>query len=235
MENLLIIMPVKNALNTAEPAIERICNSKANAEFLVYNDLSTPENTQLLHDWQSKGFQLINLSDMVSTPSPNYRHTLRDARRRALENNGGLLIIESDVFVEHDTIERLVNYARTLENCGMVAAITCDKEGQINFPYLHITPDGREVLPTSKRLSFCCTLLTNQLLQKLDFDSLSEKKDWFDVQISRDSREMGFTNYVVPALKVLHLPHSSRPWKQLKYSNPVLYYFKKFFLRRDRI
>lgn len=235
MNNLLIIMPVKNALNTAEPAIERICNAKRNAEFLVYNDLSTPENTLLLEGWQSKGFQLINLSDMVSTPSPNYRHTLRDAQRRALELQGGLLIIESDVFVEPDTVERLVHYSKTLENCGMVAAVTTDREGQINFPYLHIKPDGREAIPTSKRLSFCCTLLTNKFLREVDFGKLSEKKDWFDVQISRDSRELGFTNYVVPGLKVLHLPHSSRPWKQLKYSNPLLYYFKKFFLRRDRI
>lgn len=235
MEDLLIIMPVKDALNTAETAIERICSAKKDFEFLVYNDLSTTENTQLLANWQSKGYKLINLSDLVSTPSPNYRHTLRDSRKRALEKKSGLLIIESDVFVEPQTIEKLFEYANSLDNCGMVAAITCDENKEINFPYLHIKPDGNDIQVTNHRLSFCCTLLTYELLKKLDFDSLSEKKDWFDVQISKDSRELGFTNYVACNLKVQHLPHSSRPWKKLKYTNPLLYYFRKFFLRKDRI
>lgn len=235
MEDLLIIMPVKNALNTAEPAIEKICASKNNFDFFVYNDLSTPENTQKLTEWQSKGFKLINLSDLVSTPSPNYRQTLRDSRKKALEKKSGLLIIESDVFVKPQTIKSLFDYANTLDNCGMVAAITCDENDQINFPYLHIKPDGNDFQATNHRLSFCCTLLTYDLLLKLDFDSLSEKKDWFDVQISRNSRELGFTNYVACNLQVLHLPHSSRPWKKLKYTNPLLYYFKKIFMRRDRI
>ena len=34
---------------------------------------------------------------------------------------------------------------------------------------------------------------------------------------------------------VLHKPHSSRPWKQLKYKNPLLYYWRKLTQRRDKI
>ena len=34
---------------------------------------------------------------------------------------------------------------------------------------------------------------------------------------------------------VLHLPHSSRPWKRLKYTNPLLYYWRKITQRKDRI
>ena len=45
----------------------------------------------------------------------------------------------------------------------------------------------------------------------------------------------GFKNYLAKHLEVLHLPHSSRPWKQLKYTRPILYYFKKLIYKRDRI
>ncbi|EPR69845.1 hypothetical protein ADICYQ_1179 [Cyclobacterium qasimii M12-11B] len=46
---------------------------------------------------------------------------------------------------------------------------------------------------------------------------------------------MGFENYILPDLPVWHRPHASRPWKQLKYKNPVLYYFRKWFLGKDKI
>jgi len=34
---------------------------------------------------------------------------------------------------------------------------------------------------------------------------------------------------------VLHLPHSSRPWKMLKYTNPLKYYWKKYTKGLDKI
>lgn len=34
---------------------------------------------------------------------------------------------------------------------------------------------------------------------------------------------------------VWHRPHGSRPWKQLKYSNPMKYYFFKFWKGLDKI
>jgi hypothetical protein len=57
-----------------------------------------------------------------------------------------------------------------------------------------------------------------QFLQKFDFKILSQNKDWFDVYISRQSKKMGFKNYLAKGIEVLHLPHSSRPWKHLKYN-----------------
>ncbi|MBT6766855.1 MAG: glycosyltransferase family 2 protein, partial [Prolixibacteraceae bacterium] len=61
------------------------------------------------------------------------------------------------------------------------------------------------------------------------------KKDWFDVFISRQSKKSGFNNYLAKGIEVLHLPHSSRPWKNLKYTKPALYYLKKYLYKRDRI
>lgn len=235
MKDLLIITPVKDSIETAQQAISHICKSKGKFDYVVYNDYSLAETREQLEKNTSKGYQLINIEDVVDTPSPNYRFTLRDARKRALEKEADLLIIESDVFVQPNTISSLVEFVGSKPNCGMVAAITVDQKGDINFPYLHIQPAGSKALLTNHRLSFCCTLLTLPLLQKLDFDLLSDKKDWFDVQITKDSRGKGFDNYVLPNVKVLHLPHSSRPWKKLKYTNPVKYYLKKWFLGKDKI
>ena len=37
------------------------------------------------------------------------------------------------------------------------------------------------------------------------------------------------------SLPVLHRPHQSRPWKQLKYKNPLKYYWLKFTKGLDKI
>jgi hypothetical protein len=145
------------------------------------------------------------------------------------------LIVESDVFVEQDTISRLLEKAGSLGKCGMAAALTVDSEGNINFPYNHIIPNESNIVETQHRVSFCCTLITLPLLKESDFNSLSEKKDWFDVKISKDSRKKGFKNYILTDIRVVHFPHSSRPWKKLKYENPVKYYLKKVFSGKDRI
>lgn len=235
MKQVLIITPVKDALETAQQAIARVCVSKGSSRYVVYNDYSKAENRRLLEEGRSLGYELINIEDRVQSPSPNYRFALQDAHQKALETGAGLLIVESDVFVEPDTIQQLVEFAKSTPDCGMVAAITVDEKGAINFPYLHIRQGGSEAIITRHRLSFCCTLLTYSLLQQLDFEKLSDKKDWFDVQISRDSRRLGFSNYVLPDVRVLHLPHSSRPWKKLKYTQPLKYYFRKWLGGLDRI
>lgn len=235
MKEVLIITPVKDSLETAMQAISKVSESKGNNQYLVYNDYSKAETKEFLVNGIGLGYSLINIEELVKTPSPNYRFTLCDAQKRAIEKRAGLLIIESDVFVQPDTISKLFEFANSTENCGMVAAITVDENNEINFPYKHISPGDSDFIETNHRLSFCCTLLTLPLLMKLNFDLLSTKKDWFDVQISRDSRKNGFKNYVLPQVKVLHNPHSSRPWKKLKYTNPVKYYLKKYFLGKDKI
>jgi hypothetical protein len=73
------------------------------------------------------------------------------------------------------------------------------------------------------------------LLRQFNFGELPSEKDWYDIYISRRSKKMGFHNYLAKGIEVVHQPHSSRPWKLLKYSNPVKYYFYKYLKKRDRI
>jgi GT2 family glycosyltransferase len=117
-----------------------------------------------------------------------------------------------------------------------VGSVTVDAAGEINFPYGYATAiDKPAIFASAKSVSFCCTILSLRMLEKFDFEELPQNMDWFDVFISRKSRQLGFSNYVVKNLPVLHKPHSSRPWKHLKYKNPVLYYLKKIITQRDRI
>jgi len=235
LKNLLIITPVKDSVVTAIEAITHICQSKKDYPYRVYNDYSLPESKTVLEHGIILGYELINIEEMVDTPSPNYRFTLIDAQQKALEQNAHLLIVESDVFVQPQTISRLLYLAETENNCGMVAAITTDESGQINFPYLHIRKNSSGIIETRHRVSFCCTLLTNNLLKCFDFNKLSADKHWYDVLISKSSRQLGFRNLIDTDLKVIHLPHSSRTWKKLKYQNPVKYYLHKYFKRLDKI
>jgi hypothetical protein len=232
----IVITPVKNSLETVKKTISAVSGSNCLFDYFVFNDFSEEETENYLTSQTAESnFKLINLNDHVNTPSPNYRTVLIMAQKMALQAESDLIIIESDVIVRTDTIAGLVHNKSKSKNTGMVAAITTDRSGEINFPYNHITNSSPDIIHTKRSLSFCCTLLSNQFLNAFDFQQLQEDKDWYDVHISKQSRAMGFENLLIKSLPVLHLPHSSRPWKMEKYKNPVSYYFKKFFLKRDRI
>ena len=231
-----IIMPVKDSLETAEEAIRAIVRS--GHTLTVYDDYSTPENAARLDALHEElGIRVVHIAEHVDHPSPNYRWVLNTAQREAIANDQDLVIVESDVIVKADTIDKLIVESRKSiveRPIGMVAAVTVNEEGEINFPYEYarrMTQDGQ----TKKRLSFCCTLLTNELLHAYDFEQLDPNKNWYDVFISHTSVQLGYTNILQVSNPVVHKPHSSRPWKQLKYTNPLLYYWRKLILRRDKI
>ena len=138
MYEALIITPVKDSLNTTIETIQSIHQSNGKYLYCIYNDFSTEETTQHLEDIRlNYNFELINLSDITDTPSPNYRLVLQMAQLKALELNVPLIIVESDVEVRTETFKELICYSKELNNCGMVASITNDRQGKINFPYLN--------------------------------------------------------------------------------------------------
>ena len=230
-KDIHIIMPVKDSLATAEEAIRAVMDS--GYMLTVYDDYSTPENAARLDTLsQESGFSVIHLSDYTEHPSPNYRWVLIDAQRKCIEEGQHLLIIESDVIVRANTIQQLCKVVQT--GIGMVAAVTTNERGEINFPYEYARKIQSEG-DCRKRLSFCCTLLTNALLRAYDFTRLNPKKNWYDVHISRTARKLGFKNILQISNPVLHKPHSSRPWKLLKYTNPLLYYWRKLTQGKDKI
>lgn len=236
MPEAIIITPVKDSLQTTHLTIQAISKAKGNFEYFIFNDFSQPETKKFLEEAKTEyGFQLIHLEDITSTPSPNYKLVLEIAQIMALEKECPLIIIESDVVIKPDTLSELFEILKTKPNCGLIGAITVDQSGNYNFPYTFETVKNVEIINTSHSLSFCCTLLSLEFLRKFDFKILSQNKDWFDIFISRQSKKLGFNNYLAKGIEVLHLPHSSRPWKHLKYTKPMLYYFKKIFYKRDRI
>ena len=236
MSEAIVITPVKDSLETTKRTIEAVSNADGSFEYFVFNDFSQPETKKYLKNAREKfNFHLINLEEVTSTPSPNYKLVLEMAQQKALQKEMPLIIVESDVVVQKNTLQQLVQLSHKNARTGLVGAITVDVNGNYNFPYTFEKKKSSEVIDTSHSLSFCCTLISVELLKKFDFSSLSQNKDWFDVFISRQSKKLGFSNYLAKGLEVIHLPHSSRPWKNLKYSNPVLYYLKKIVNKRDRI
>jgi len=153
---------------------------------------------------------------------------LQIAQQRANFENAHLLIIESDVLVEKNTIQRMYEYALELDNPGMIAAITTDMNHKVNFPYLYAKKISADVVNSKKRLRFCCSILTNSLLNSYNFDILNPERAWHDQFISQKSIELGFKNYLITSLPVIHIQHSIYPWKHLKNSQPFKYYWKKF-------
>ena len=224
-------MPVKDSLQTAEESIRAVVAS--GYTLTVYDDYSSPENAARLDALRDElGIRVVHVSEHFNHPSPNYRWILIDAQRESIEKRQHLVIVESDVIVRKTTISGMLQAVKS--GMGMIACVTTDENGVINFPYEYarkIKTDG----VCKKRLSFCCTLLTNEFLRAYDFEQLDEKKNWYDVFVSHQSRKMGFENILLISNPVVHKPHSSRPWKQLKYTNPLLYYWRKLTQGRDKI
>src|SRR5690606_34632856 len=127
------------------------------------------------------------------------------------------------------TFAEMLDFCGQHERIGLLGAITVGHDGEINFPYLKFKdhPGRHGFIDTRKSLSFCCTLISPALLKQYDFKQLKPSKDWFDTFISKQSLALGFRNIVLTRSRVLHKPHGSRPWKQVKYSNPVKYYLLK--------
>lgn len=238
MQKLHIITPVKDSIDTTLETIRAVCASAMTMAhtYTVYNDFSTPENTRRLEEAAHEfGFRLVHLGDLTTHPSPNYLLVLQTAQREALAADAGLCIVESDVTVRPDTLQRLFDEARRRPDCGIAAAVTVDGNGEINYPYLYARGQENRIIDNRRHQSFCCSLLTPALLRRFDFDELNPDKNWFDVTISHESLAHGLHNYLFTTLPVLHRPHQSRPWKQLKYRNPLKYYWRKFTKGFDKI
>ena len=234
---LHIIMPVKDSLEMTEKAIRTIVSS--GHTLCVYDDNSLPENAKRLDEIATEtGIHVVHIAELTNHPSPNYRLVLQLAQQEALASNRHLVIVESDVIIQTDTLNRM--WKAVQQGVGMVAAVTVDEQGEYNFPYHYLRRwryrfISKKTFSTKKRFSFCCTLLTNELLQKVDFQLLDPSKNWYDVTISHWSLNLGLRNLLMLDNPVLHFPHASRPWKRLKYTNPLLYYWRKITQRKDRI
>lgn len=238
MKRVHIITPVKDSIELTLETVRAVLAShwQIPVTYTIYNDFSTEENTRRLEEASRElGFELVHLRDITTHPSPNYLLVLQTAQKRAIEAEAGLLIVESDVIVRENTLQGLFDGALTYPDCGIAAAVTVDEKGVVNYPYLYAANYPKEICAVKKHCSFCCSLLSLNLLKAFDFHRLDPSKNWFDVTISHESLEQGFCNYLFMDLPVWHRPHGSRPWKQLKYTNPLKYYWLKFTKGLDKI
>lgn len=236
MAEVLVITPVKNSIETTLDTARAIAASDIPVRHVIFNDFSTAETKASLEKSKSEiGYELIHIEDLTDHPSPNYKLVLQLAQKIALDGAMPLLVVESDVVVKPDTISSLLSFQRNSGKSGLVGSVTVDDRGVVNFPYLKFKGTKESIIRTHRSLSFCCTLFTLEFLGSYDFTGLDEAKDWYDTFISKKSLELGFENTVLMNAPVWHRPHASRPWKQLKYTNPLKYYFLKFWKGLDKI
>ena len=233
---MLIITPVKNSIDTTLQCAKAISESLLPVEHIIFNDFSSEDTKEKLERHkQELGYGLIHLEDITNTPSPNYKIVLQMGQKEAVQRGMPLVVIESDVIIKPNTLIKMKEYLENNPKTGLLGAITVDEAGEVNFPYLKFKGKKDNVIQTERSLSFCCTLFSPQFLSTFNFSELDDTKDWYDTFMSKKSVELGFINLVLMDAPVVHLPHSSRPWKQLKYTNPLKYYFLKFIKGRDKI
>jgi len=236
MSDILVVTPVKDSLDNTLQTAEAIAASGVGVHHVIYNDFSSEGTKKALTDRAGDiGYRLVNLEEVTDSPSPNYKLVLQMAQKEALEKGVPLVVVESDVVVEKDTFRQMLDFLHSHADAGLIGAITVGYDGQVNFPYLKFKGGKDSVIETSRSLSFCCTLFSPSFLQSYDFKQLDDTKDWYDTFISYKAVENGFKNYVLRESPVLHKPHGSRPWKMLKYTNPVKYYWRKFWGGKDKI
>lgn len=233
-----IITPVKDALTNTLQVIESVQKSEAAIKHYVFNDFSTQVTKDALLNAQNQyGYSLVHIEDLTDHPSPNYKLVLTEAQKESLAHKRPFILVESDVEVKPETFRQMLDFYQANTNIGLLAAITVDQESKINFPYLRFKNinSAKGYVETKKSLSFCCTLISPEFLAQYDFSQLNEAKDWYDTFLSDQSLKLGFRNVLLTNTKVLHKPHGSRPWKNMKYKNPFKYYFLKLLKNRDKI
>lgn len=236
MSEILVITPVKNSVESTLECAQAIADSSCSVKHIIFNDFSSEETKQRLEKEREKiGYQLIHLEDITNKPSPNYKLVLQTAQKEAIKLGLPLIVVESDVIIEKNTIREMMDFLGINPKSGLIGAVTVGEDGKVNFPYLKFKSSKEPVIKTQRSLSFCCTLFSPPFLKKYDFMELDDTKDWYDTFMSKKSSELGFDNYILMNSPVLHRPHGSRPWKLLKYSNPFKYYFLKFWKGRDKI
>lgn len=87
MKCIHIITPVKDSIELTLQTVDAIMASDVKTPFTytVYNDFSTEENTARLREASGRlGFELVNLADVTSHPSPNYLLILQMSQERAI-------------------------------------------------------------------------------------------------------------------------------------------------------
>ena len=138
MKALHIITPVKDSIDSTLETVKAILSSEISVPYTytIFNDFSSDEGTRRLEEASRElGFELVNLSDLTTHPSPNYLLVLQMCQQRALAADAHLLIVESDVVVRPDTLQSLYDGAEAREDCGIAASVTVDDAGEINYPY----------------------------------------------------------------------------------------------------
>lgn len=240
MQRIDIITPVKDAIELTLATARSVAASAARLSlpytYTIYNDFSTEANTRrLAAEAGHIGYRLVNLCDVTDHPSPNYLLVLQRARHEALRGDAALIIVESDVTVRPDTLPKLVDALQRCVRVGILAAVTTDASGVANYPYKYAREVQGQMIATQRHCSFCCSLLSPALLRACDFDRLIATKNWYDVTISHAALRAGLMNFLCADLPVLHRPHGSRPWKQLKYANPLKYYWRKITKGLDKV
>ena len=134
-QRLHIIMPIKDSINIAEKAIRAIVDS--GYTLCIYDDNSLPQNAQRLDEIAIEtNTRIVHISDLTDHPSPNYRLVLQLAQKEALSKHQHVVIIESDVLIQPDTLHRMA--VEVQNGTGMVAAVTVDENGEYNFPYHYL-------------------------------------------------------------------------------------------------
>ncbi|MFN5357577.1 MAG: glycosyltransferase family A protein, partial [Bacteroidota bacterium] len=106
----IVITPVKNSIETALLTARAVAASDVKVHHIIFDDFSDDTTLQALqHNQIEIGYELILLSQLTSNPSPNYKLVLEIAQLRAVAAALPLLIVESDVVIQKDTISNMLH------------------------------------------------------------------------------------------------------------------------------
>lgn len=201
--------------------------------YTVYNDFSTEENTHRLEEAARQwNFVWSTYQTWPTTPLPTiywcYKQHKRSHRSRCRITDCGI-----GCYCQKNTLQSLYNGALQQNNAELQQLWQpMKRRNQLPLP----TRQGTEnqVYP-EKSIAASAVHYSPRTAESIWLQTLDPSKNWYDVTISHESLKRGFQNYLFTTLPVWHRPHSSRPWKQLKYKNPLKYYWLKYTKGLDKI
>lgn len=221
MKCLHIITPVKDSIDSTLETVKAIMESDIWFLSLTLS-ITISARKKIPIGWKRPPvngiFVWSTYQTWPTTPLPTiywcYKQHKRSHRSRCRIADCGI-----GCYCQKNTLQSLYNGALQQNNAELQQLWQpMKRHNQLPLPTRQGTRESS--IPGKKHCSFCCSLLTPGLLKAFDFQTLDPSKNWYDVTISHESLKRGFQNYLFTTLPVWHRPHSSRPWKQLKYKNP---------------
>lgn len=225
MKSLGIIIPVFNQCSYTKRLVLSFMKQKITKFDKVYyifiNNNSTDETSDYLTTLSISG-SLETVYQITNTENKGYGPAVNQGIKLFLsyEPMGSVLVMNNDMEIMEDTVDKLVEASEEKEDCGIVGGKLLFPDGNVQHggAFLNLFGWGQHryggckdsinlsnLIVEQEYVTGALFFITNKLLQKLNsFDERFGKAFFEEVDFCYEARKLGYKTYYTPFSKAIH-------------------------------